>query len=1043
MYNEFNKPGPEWRGKPFWSWNGELEKKELVRQIHVMKKMGMGGYFMHSRTGLITEYLGDEWFRLINACADEGEKLKLESWLYDEDRWPSGTAGGEVTRNPEFRRKYIFLEVFPPSNFNFEKEYLGVFTCKLENLINCYNVNQILSQDDFKPASDEVVLAFSIYEMEKSTFYNGYTYVDTQNLEATRDFIKRTHEKYKEKCGNRLGKSIKGIFTDEPNYGTIFSHFNARKEMSKMFCPWTNNLDKLFEKKFGYDLIPKLPDLFLKKGGKDVSQVKWHYVELLLELFLENFAKPCAKWCSQNNLKITGHILEESSLSGQSILGGSVMRYYETMDCPGIDVLTEGAKSYWSAKQLSSVARQTGKKWLLSELYGCTGWQMNFKSHKAVGDWQTLFGINLRCHHLSWYTMEGEAKRDYPASILHQSAWWKDYDIVETYFARFGYMLTQGSPCCDVLVINPVESVWCQVSAGTFSPVGAENKSILKLEEKYQQLFHWLAGAQIDFDYADEEMFSRLYKIETDESGATILKVGKASYRKVVVSGMTTIRKSTLSILKEFVDEGGQVIFAGPAPEFVDALESDEASLLSGKAVSIPFKKEKIIETCGKEQEYSVKIFCADSGQQKEDIFCQLRKNKDEFILGAVNVNREEPSGKVVVKVGAEGFVEEWNCLTGEKIAVNSKKTEKGIDFTTDFTAAGSRVFRITPKEDKTLSTRPALSEINSDNIPGPFDYALTEPNVCVLDMAKYKIGDGEWQDETEILKVDQAVRNHFGFPLRGGEMIQPWFNKKYFGDMLHKEYEEIKLKFPFEVKVLPNEDLTLCMETPEEFVVKVNGREIDFLPEPDFWIDICFKKATIPGSLFNEGQNCIELETVFREDIDLETIYLIGNFGVELDGCKKTIVELPETLVPGCVTNQGLPFYSGGIKYKIPLEGRCPQRPNSGVRNNLRIKNYEGALLKILSKGKVVKRIPWLPNEADVTEFLDDQNPELELEIVLTRKNTFGPLHETDRTPAFCGPTSFITEGEAFSKEYVLYPAGLLAPLEFIDFAVSNPGET
>ena len=49
---------------------------------------------MHSRSGLITEYLGDEWFKLINAVADEGARQGMEVWLYYEDRWPSGSAGG-------------------------------------------------------------------------------------------------------------------------------------------------------------------------------------------------------------------------------------------------------------------------------------------------------------------------------------------------------------------------------------------------------------------------------------------------------------------------------------------------------------------------------------------------------------------------------------------------------------------------------------------------------------------------------------------------------------------------------------------------------------------------------------------------------------------------------------------------------------------------------------------------------------------------------------------------------------------------------------
>ena len=89
----FQRPEAAYRGKPFWSWNGELDEKELKRQIHIIKEMGFGGAFMHSRAGLITEYLGEEWFELTNVSADEGDKLGLEMWLYDEDRWPSGSAG--------------------------------------------------------------------------------------------------------------------------------------------------------------------------------------------------------------------------------------------------------------------------------------------------------------------------------------------------------------------------------------------------------------------------------------------------------------------------------------------------------------------------------------------------------------------------------------------------------------------------------------------------------------------------------------------------------------------------------------------------------------------------------------------------------------------------------------------------------------------------------------------------------------------------------------------------------------------------------------
>jgi hypothetical protein len=133
-YNLFRSPGAEWRGKPFWSWNGELREDEVRRQIGVMQEMGFGGYFMHSRAGLITEYLGKEWFDLINAGADEGEKRGLESWLYDEDRWPSGSAGGKVTVDPQYRMKSIYLYEQSPETFKWSEGIVAAFLSWIDGI---------------------------------------------------------------------------------------------------------------------------------------------------------------------------------------------------------------------------------------------------------------------------------------------------------------------------------------------------------------------------------------------------------------------------------------------------------------------------------------------------------------------------------------------------------------------------------------------------------------------------------------------------------------------------------------------------------------------------------------------------------------------------------------------------------------------------------------------------------------------------------------------------------------------------------------------
>ncbi|MCG8700767.1 MAG: hypothetical protein MI922_22125, partial [Bacteroidales bacterium] len=545
------------------------EEEELKRQITIMKEMGLGGFFMHSRTGLATEYLGDDWFALTNACADEGEKLKMEAWLYDEDRWPSGTAGGMVTENPAFRMKFMSLRTIPAEQFGWFEGIVAAFACDLDG-IAYKNCQRITNDTPCSAYPRKTILVFTIEEFAKSSFYNGYTMVDVMNRAATDRYIELTHKRYEEECGEHFGKSIKGIFTDEPHRGCVMGNFSLNNENKAWMAPWTDVLVDEFQKRFGGDIIAHLPELFLQKNGERVSPIKWQYMELCQQLFLENWAAPLFDWCEDQNLLFTGHALHEDSLTAQASMQGSLMRFYEYEHIPGVDCLTEGNRNYWVVKQCSSAARQLGRPWIISELYGVTGWQFDFEGHKYVGDWQALFGVNLRCHHLSWYTMAGQAKRDYPASILHQSAWYKDYEPVETYFARLGLLLQQGKPKCDLLVINPVESLWCQIHVDWINNIATpKDAEVRTLEKAYRDLFHWLIGNHIDFDYGDEDMLKRLHRIEKHTDQPPTFWLGKASYKTILVPKMTTIRKSTLDALQAFEQAGGSVIFAGDPPPFV------------------------------------------------------------------------------------------------------------------------------------------------------------------------------------------------------------------------------------------------------------------------------------------------------------------------------------------------------------------------------------------------------------------------------------------------------------------------------------------
>jgi len=121
--------------------------------------------------------------------------------------------------------------------------------------------------------------------------------------------------------------------------------------------------------------------------------VRYDYFRTLCELFTENFTKQISSWCDENEILLTGHVLAENTVLQQTQSVGSCMANYQFMQWPGIDLLTDQANDLVMAKQCSSVASQLGKERVLSELYGCTGWDWPLEGHKFIADWQFAAGI--------------------------------------------------------------------------------------------------------------------------------------------------------------------------------------------------------------------------------------------------------------------------------------------------------------------------------------------------------------------------------------------------------------------------------------------------------------------------------------------------------------------------------------------------------------------------------------------------------------------------------------------------------------------------
>lgn len=1033
----FENPGAEYRGKPFWSWNGELEKDELIRQVHVMKEMGFGGFFMHSRAGLMTEYLGDEWFELINEVADESVKLGLEAWLYDEDRWPSGSAGGKVTVDPQYRMKSIVMYCEDKEKFAGENELPGsaddeiiaIFAANIDG-VAVYEYEQCADKETLAKAAEKdcynKIIVFRVVKQEPNSVYNGTTYIDTMSYKAVNKFLELTHEEYQKRCGERMGTSIKGIFTDEPHRGHMLDDYAVNDGVATCSSAYTDDIFEEFKKRYNYDLKPILPELYFRKDGKKIHKVKIDYIDLCNILFLERFAKNVNDWCNDHNIIFTGHVLHEDSLTNQTVPNGSLMRFYQYMGYPGIDLLTEHNRCYWVAKQISSASRQLGQKWLLSELYGCTGWQFDFSAHKAVGDWQALFGINVRCPHLSWYTMEGEAKRDYPASILHQSSYYKDYNYVESYFARFGVVMSQGRPLCDLLVINTIESDWALAYAGWAQWLWPTNDDSRALEQHYANLFHILIDNHIDFDYGEECMMNQMYSV-TNENGEALLHIGQASYRTVLVSGALTLRPTTVKILKEFMDIGGKVVFSEDIPVYVDGIESDDAVKLSQhkNALVVPFESGAITAAVKKDTAYDICI----TGEGSEKLLSQVRYDDDtqQMYIAIINTDRENKISdlKVTVKkadgtfaAGSKLYAEEWELVSGKRYKKALAEENGAASISFDIEATGDKIFVLTAEEDASLEEKSVPVTVSETKIAADseFEYELDEKNVCVLDFAKWKFNGSEWNPAEEVLRVDGKIRDLSKLERRSGGMLQPWYAKKYCDDACG----ELELEYEFFVDEVPEGEVFAAAERPEFCRYFINGIALENKNPSDFWIDICFKKMYIPEGAIKKGRNTVTMKTLFKRTTNVESVYLVGNFGVRIEGSKKTLVNMPAKLgISKNLCEYNLPFYTGCVTYKISnKEFACKDTDGNIV---IEINGYCGSLAKVSpSGGKEQAVIAWAPYEADITEWVKSGS-DIDVTLVCSRRNVFGPLHQLPVRTGEYGPGNFTTGGANWTDDYAL----------------------
>jgi len=398
----FKEVEKKYRPIPFWSWNSKLDVEETKRQIKLMDEAGMGGFFMHARGGLTTEYMGEEWFENITAGIEEANNRGMQPWAYDENGWPSGFGNGLVNGLGEaYQQKYLRWD----NDVNNTEHTI----CTKNGIRFYYEINPF--------------------------------YVDTLDRKVADEFINKIYQPYYDKYKD----SFCGFFCDEP-------------QISRNGIPWSLILPETYEKEYGENLLERLDELFFPNGNYEDTRVK--FWRLITIMFSNNFMKPVYDWCVEHNLGFTGHVACEETLEEEVTCNGACMPHYEYFTMPGMDWLGRDIFDCLTPLQLTSAAHQLGKKEILSESFALCGHNVGFDELKAILQWHMVLGVTKLCQHLEGYSLEGLRKRDYPPAMYYQQPWWEEYKYFNESMSRIGKILGEGKIQYDTLLLHNMTSAW-------------------------------------------------------------------------------------------------------------------------------------------------------------------------------------------------------------------------------------------------------------------------------------------------------------------------------------------------------------------------------------------------------------------------------------------------------------------------------------------------------------------------------------------------------------------------------------------------------
>ena len=999
----FADPAAEYRSMPLWVWNDEMDWARMKEQLAQFKAQGMGGVFVHPRPGLMTEYLGDEWFRLWKLSAEEGKRLGILVNIYDENSYPSGFAGGHVPSiAPDTAAQYVQVEMDVDPSAMFQRRGISVsfFAVRKDDKGGIADARRVYSAREV-PAG-YTLAACRLRRASGNPWTGEFPYVDLTNPQTAPRFLETTYEQYKKHAGAEFGRTVRWAFTDEPLIATGGAYDQAR-----LALPLSYNTLSEFQKRNGYDLADHLLSLYWDVG--EFRKVRFDYWQTLHDLWKENFMRPMFLWCDRNNLQFTGHWMEHEWPFPWITPADMSLFAYEHV--PGIDLL-EGAKLrtdgkdphlLFTIKEVASVSHQLGRR-AFCEAFGVAGWDGTLEHYKRFGDWLMVHGINFMDQHLAFSTVRGARKRDHPQSFSDVSAWWPYYKIHGDHMGRVSYLSSVSTARNRLLVLPATTSGFLSARRG------AANPELDSLRASNAELNQFLADNQVDFDLGDEYLIEWFGKQE----GKRFL-IGKAGYDLVVLpKGFINTRKQTVPHLERWLAAGGEILAMDPPPEFVDGRPDGALRELQKRygrqwvqADSLP----ALLAAIQKRLKPRVRF---DAPLPLVGMMERWLPGGERFLFFA-NTGLKSAKAKAVIEGGA---IEEWDTVQGRTLPVAYESSGANLSFALELAPAGFAAYLVKasgqPAPPKPVVPFTAVAG-------GAWRIQPDSPNVAVLDYCDIRVNGVERKD-VNTWAANWLIWESHGFERPAWDNAVQ-FKTRIFDKNRFDDSSGFEAQFRFTVTDAGAlRGLQLAMETPELYQVLLNGQQVDF-GRSDRWLDPHIRSVNVE-KLARSGENTVTVKArPFDVRMELENIYLRGNFSVN-PAVKGFEIGAPRAMAAGSWAKQGMPFYADSVLYQREIE-------LAGGQNRMRVElgDWSGSVVEVLLDGKRRALAGWPPYAAEFATT--PGNHALGVRVVSTPRNVFGPFHNPTkpRMRSWHGAWAAFADEQPAGAQYDLLDYGLMSP--------------